>query len=569
MATITSNDAGEVHRSYAPLYLSTSLRDIAFDIEELEQYALGRLRLLKDIDSAKTSAALAGPKIGSAVELRRSIRQLERQHQLHVEEKGNIGHDDQLLKDEASHFLLRLALCRQHEHRQWLLGVECALFAARLEGASTDHILNAVRRCGGPPLSAVTRGELEAENGRLRRELDEVTRGVCRQKNGVQGIKFFRVAFDQVPGLVRSRRVLLRDGDAYVPEVSIQDVVVGLFRTNMNQSLTLASKAVALADADRRMRPILESVRQHHVADLNKSSAFDSDNAERISLDQLNESLPAMPLCMQNMIQKLRQHHHLRYSARLQLGVFLKGCGLTMEESLHFWRVEFGKGAIDSSKFEKQYAYNIRHHYGKEGKRQNLKPFPCMKIINDRPGPGEYNGCPYREFQEAELASSIRRLGVDNETTKQITAKAKEGNFQGACGMCFRATQPISPDDEEIKTFVTSHPNEYFLEARRRRIERKAGTQMRMADEDEDMPPVSGGESQSQSNTQDDERARRRAEEEDMMLSAAVAEAEKKHKEKEVESKDEMEEQRPYDSEKATDDNSTTTTNQQSSVTEN
>ena len=527
----SANDDTEVHRSYAPLYLSTSLRDIAFDIEELEQYALARLRLLKDIDSARVSASLAGPKIGSPVELRRNIRLLERQHELHVEEKGNIGHDDQLLKDEASHFLLRLALCREHEHRQWLLTAECALFAARLEGASTDQVLTAVRRCGGPPLSSVSKNELEANNGLLRRELDDVARGVCRQKNGANGIKFFRVAFDQVPSLVRSRRVLLRDGYAYVPEVNIQDVVVGLFRTQMNQSLTLASKAVALADADRRMRPILESVRQHHVADMNKSSAFDSDTFERISLNQLNESLPAMPLCMQNMIQKLRQHHHLRYSARLQLGVFLKGCGLTMEESLHFWRVEFGKGTIDSSKFEKQYAYNIRHHYGKEGKRQNLKPFPCMKIISDRPGPGEYNGCPYREFQEPELASAIRRLGVDGETTKQITAKAKVGNFQGACGMCFRATQPIAPDDEEIQTFVTSHPNEYFLEARRRRFERRSGAQTSMTKGDEDMPLVPAGDSGSQPNTQEVETAQREAEE-DEMLSAAVAMAERMHEEK-------------------------------------
>ena len=86
----------------------------------------------------------------------------------------------------------------------------------------------------------------------------------------------------------------------------------------------------------------------------------------------------AFPLCMKSMQCALTDSHHLKYKARLQYGLFLKGIGLSMEDAIRYFRGEFVRGPVDPEKFDKEYTYGIRYNYGKG--MDTIQIFSCFAV---------------------------------------------------------------------------------------------------------------------------------------------------------------------------------------------
>jgi len=173
----------------------------------------------------------------------------------------------------------------------------------------------------------------------------------------------------------------------------------------------------------------------------------------------------SMPLCMSNMHTKLVETHHLKHKARNQFGLFLKGIGLTVEESYQVWRSNFTKDpAMNAEKWQKEYAYGIRYNYGLEGKRTNWTPHSCQRIIME-PGTnaasGEHHGCPFKTFDEVQLRAQLQQMGVAGTEANFILDKARGQHYQVACGKYFEAKHKGTT---LIETEISgiSHPNQYF-----------------------------------------------------------------------------------------------------------
>jgi DNA primase large subunit len=186
----------------------------------------------------------------------------------------------------------------------------------------------------------------------------------------------------------------------------------------------------------------------------------------------------SMPLCMSNLHGALRAQHHLKYEGRQQYGLFLKGIGLTLEDALSFWKHEFSKG-MTGDEFDKRYAYNIRHSYGKEGKRANYTPHGCKKIImGPAPAAGQSHGCPFRHWDEAHVRARLSKLKVKGSDINRIVETVQGGHYQIACRMHFEAVHKNADT-----TDVGNHPNGWFDASRRFHEEQGETEEARDTDE--------------------------------------------------------------------------------------
>jgi DNA primase large subunit len=173
----------------------------------------------------------------------------------------------------------------------------------------------------------------------------------------------------------------------------------------------------------------------------------------------------SFPPCMYAMFTKLRETHKLFHEGRLQFGLFLKGIGLSLDDSLSFWRSELSQLVGDSG-FDKQYAYNIRYNYGKEGSAKSRSAYSCVGIIrHPSPAATQTHGCPFMQWDAAQCTAVLesmalkRRTRVDHHLLSSIVDKGRK-HPQVACKEwynVFHKDEPMeSPPEQPADWFAAS-----------------------------------------------------------------------------------------------------------------
>ena len=265
-------------------------------------------------------------------------------------------------KDYFSHFILRLAYCRTDDLRRWFISQEvdvfrfrCMLFPEVLEALTQNNALG-YEKADEKTIERFKADLAQTYNSTYRRNKNDML-----NESSVCDKEFYKVKFTEALDLVRTRKVFIYEGQCYVPIVDIQHLLTFKFKSLLTQNVAMTSKILPNLDEDERLiRMLSELDKRYTGADYGTDNNTDVVRPEQVK--PLKDK-GAFPLCMRSMQTALEKTHHLKYKARLQYGLFLKGIGLSMDDALRFFRGEFTQSHVDADKFDKEYTYGIRYFF--------------------------------------------------------------------------------------------------------------------------------------------------------------------------------------------------------------
>ncbi len=361
-----------------------------------------------------------------------------------------IASPEQKAEDKISHYMFRLAFCKTEEQRQWFLKNEAKLFVKRLIRDSKDAtgaILDELKSYGSRP-----------EMVRVEREVGawkDLTACLPDLK-AEDHVTFYKVPFETVCNLMPSRKYFLQRGYMFLPEAELPICIQVVFRDRLAEALNYATSKEAEIATDPRVARLLTRIRGWQSN--GRYSAWKGKLEGKINLADIDMLAKRFyPPCAKILHNALKTNNHLKHDGRMQYGLFLKGMGLTLDDSVNFWRTEFTK-KITTEVFQKRYLYNIRHNYGSEGKRADYTPWSCTKILNlPPPAEGQYHGCPFKTFSSDRILPLLRQYGV-SDATLSIIMRAKETfQYELACLKLFEELNPGTGN-------AGSSPHAFFVE---------------------------------------------------------------------------------------------------------
>ncbi|KAK1442339.1 DNA primase large subunit [Babesia gibsoni] len=371
--------------------------------------------------------------------------------------------------DVISHFILRLAFANEREKREWFLRNEARLFELRLERLRNIKIrdvedqskLEYFLQCQGVEYESIVNPH-HYLNPMSKSDQVKQFYELIRFRNDANKIDKIYIApfYPDAAPLVKTRNVTLKDGLAYVPNTCLHIVCATKFRHQVQSSLKAIDDNVQLSREkpflDERLAAFLKVLPESYFAVDYSRMSVEMDKDQKLSLANINSVYQlTFPPCMRRIFMYYVKSGHLKHTARQQFWLFLKGCGLTLEENLHLNRNIWH----DGNNFEKEHVYNIRHMYGKEGRRNNYPPLSCSTIINSLPPPsaGMVHGCPFKVFDSQNLVNLLRDFNLTEGQIAPIMDLKNTHQYQLACVEYFNQTNPNGSNEG-----VGIHPNIFY-----------------------------------------------------------------------------------------------------------
>ena len=518
------------NRIYLPAYDSDSLRatgwtyvsdghppawtyerrfpEMDFNIDDIRKMVIERIDLLQWVNGLK--------KISFPYDPTSIIDVTYNPNNHHFIEKLKDNHMDDVARDELSHILLRMAMCHNEQHSNWLVQSEVKLARIRFNKADTDQkrafVATVSRELNEPENCAHFQEFHEHLFDEHHTDVPELHRFVMGAKDYTfddpnryqprpahrsfipaldehsatpKWVPFRRIPFDQCTFLVGKRGVLLHKGDAFVPNYLYHTVAMEKYHRMLSDKLSSMRRKRQIGDGDGDDESENELNKIKYILDgdalyalVTRKDGVDDDVKECGDAmgdvkytDVVSRLRLSFPLCQRVLLDQLVKGKQLKNNARHQLIHFLKATGLQRDEAMRFWK-----------RFAPTTDYKRHVHY--QYNRKEPAGISCATLING------CNGCPFQRMRgdenENELAAVIHKLyagqlslSVD-EIRNQVLREHREIHrnesdvYSRQCQRLFKAAhlQNIRTTEHEMVDIEDLHldwrfPAQYFQKAYR------------------------------------------------------------------------------------------------------
>ncbi|XP_008210880.1 DNA primase large subunit [Nasonia vitripennis] len=270
---------------------------------------------------------------------------------------------------------------------------------------------------------------------------------------------YHKIDFVLIPDLVEERSVELYRGFATVYCSQWKDLLQSLFQTFIVLEMKNQSALMHHLLADPRLDTIHRKLFHGSY-----TKSYSSGKITALNID--NEAFN-FPPCMYHLHLELRRKHRLSHYARFYYTLFLKECGMNLEDALIYWKNEYSKPhsctslcVHDWQTDAKKFTYSIRHMYGLEGGRKNYKTPNCRGICEQVPGSNYEGGCPFSNFDTDSLRYLLQK-SINGSELDQIMAVAPKQKPQDTCANFFKLKSATCVSDITI-----TKPVQYYLAMR-------------------------------------------------------------------------------------------------------
>lgn len=362
--------------------------------------------------------------------------------------------------DFVGHFTLRLLAATSREFCHYWLTRETLLFKHRLNQISPRQFCRLFKSI------ARQVKKREKQNSMI----DSTLTDVCAHYSQTD-VKHFmcrnflteckehplKVNFEMLPKMVESREVELTKGSVIIYCSQWKEVLIELFQTFLESETLDTDFFKELVTNDSHLTYLHERLKF-------KSSIKDDVIGGHLTASNLQVESLKFPPCMKHLHDELRRNHRLSHYARFYYSLFLKECGMKIEEALEYWRNEYSKPHLNVSvcshqwqKDSRKYTYSIKHMYGLEGSRKKYKSPTCNAICGANINANYEGGCPFKEFDKRKLEQILCSI-IPKSKLEEFLKIAPSLQPRSACRAFLKLTC-----NEVNNNLTVTNPSDFYL----------------------------------------------------------------------------------------------------------